>query len=189
MARLYVLQTGQTTWEAEQRLDSAAGAPLTDRGEQAMADVAQELSHQDVAALYACAGEAEGQTARLIAAQTGAKVRLEDRLREFDYGLWQGLTMEEVRRRHPKLCRQWEEAPASVRPPGGETLAEAQERLRSAVREIVKRHKNGAAVLVLRPVIFRLFRCLAEHQGLDSLWQGPETKSPWCLYEMDGRSL
>ena len=29
MGTLYVFQTGQTTWEAEQRLPSVAGAPLT----------------------------------------------------------------------------------------------------------------------------------------------------------------
>jgi len=189
MARLYVLQTGQTTWEAEERIESAAGAPLTDRGVQTAADAAMELGKYGITALYACAGEAERQTAELIARKIGVKVRIAKDLRELDYGLWQGLTAEEIRRRHPKLYRQWTEAPASARPPGGETLAEAQERLRSAVRGIVKRHKNGAALVVLRPVMFALFRCLGEGRGLESLWAPSEQKSVWCSYELDGRSL
>ena len=188
MSKLYVLQTGQTTWEAQERIESAGGAPLTDQGLEEVAASAQSLREAGIGVLYA-AGEAERETAECVAREVGVKVRFEDDLRELDYGLWQGLTFEEVRRRHPKLYRQWAEAPASVRPPGGETLAEARERLRSVLREIVKRHKGGAALVVLRPVMRALVACLAQGTDLEDLWHRVERKSPWDLYEMDGVSL
>ena len=189
MPTLYVLQTGQTTWEADSRIEPVEGAPLSERGLQAAADVAQELSKHDIVALYACGGQAETQTAQLLAEQAGVKVRLAGGLRELDYGLWQGLTIEEIRRRHPKLYRQWVESPATVRPPGGETLSEARDRLRSVLRRIIHRHKRGSALLVLRPVMFALFRCLAEGRELEDLWGGVDTKCSWCQYEMDGQSF
>ena len=128
MVTLYVVQTGQTTWEAEQRIESATGAPLSETGLRAAEAIGQDLSGREIATIFACDAEAERQTAEIVAAALGAKLRREKGLRELDFGLWHGLTVEEVRRRHPSLWRQWEESPASVRPPGGETLDEACDR-------------------------------------------------------------
>ena len=185
MASVYVIQTGRTTWDEQTRIESAPGAPLTATGRQDVADAARELAALSISAIYACGGEAEQQTAELVAEAADAKVRTSEELRELDYGLWQGLTREEIKRRQPKLYRQWTDSPASVRPPGGETLEEARRRLCKAVRDIVKRHKNGRALLVLRPVAFALLRCMARHEGIGRLWQNSGEGCCWQVLEAD----
>ena len=189
MAILYVLQTGQTIWEAEDRIESGAGAPLTEAGLRDVTVVAADLAGRSIESVYACAGEAEHQTAEVLARALQAKLRKAEALRELDFGLWQGLTVEEVRRRHPSLWRQWEERPASVRPPGGETLEEAGQRLRKGMREIVKRHKNGTALLVVRPIMRGLLRCLLEHVDLEDFLPCADAAVSWDMYEIDSKAL
>ena len=185
MAALYVMQTGQTTWEAQSRVESAAGAPLTEQGTRAVEDAAHQLRNETIGAIYASKGEAERQAAALAATILRLKVRTEQQLREIDYGLWQGLTTEEIKRRQPKHYRQWRLAPASVCPPGGETVAAAQQRLRAAVKQILKRQKNAPSLLVLRPVVAGLLRCLLYGKQINALWSHVDPTLTWERHEAD----
>jgi broad specificity phosphatase PhoE len=190
MTTVYVLQTGQTAWESEARVESATGSPLTDAGSHMVQDAARELVDHDIRAVYACTrGEAERQTAELAAKELQARIRANEDLHELDYGLWQGLTFEEIKRRQPRAYRQWMKAPGSFRPPEGETLAEASERLRSALKNITRKHRGGAALLVLRPTLVALLKCLTEHKAVDSLWEQVDRSFLWGCYEVDGKSL
>ena len=190
MTMVYVVQTGETTLEQDDRLESAAGAPLTEYGQMEVLDAARELLPHKIKTVYACTlGESERQTAELVAELLKAKVRDHCELHELDYGLWQGLTTEELKRRQPRAYRQWTKTPACVRPPEGETLAEAQDRLKGALKEIVRRHRNGTALLVLRPVLMGLLKCLAEEGELDDLWQHVDRSFRWGCYDVNDHWL
>ena len=189
MAEIFAIRTGQTIWELESRLDSATGAPLTDEGARSVQDCARQLARESVAVVYAGSGEAERQSAELLAGPLQSRVRTVSDLRELDYGLWQGLTVSEIKRRQPKLFRQWLEAPASVRPPGGETLEEGLARLRKALKEILKRPKTPPVVLVLRPVMLGLLRCVVRNQTTDDVWQNVSTEFTWDRYDVSGDQI
>jgi probable phosphoglycerate mutase len=59
------------------------------------------------------------ETAQAIA--TGRPVEVDERLRELDYGRWEGLTYPEIEARDPELRARWEHDPASTHSPGGES--------------------------------------------------------------------
>ena len=191
ISTLFVVQTGQTIWEVQDRIESVPGAPLTEVGASSVERAADELAAcgSPICAVYACDGESERQTAALVAEALGMKIRTDPELREVDYGLWQGLTREELKRRQPKMYRQWAEAPSSVRPPGGEMLQEAQERLKAAIKSILKRHKEDAPVLVLRPVAVGLLRCLVTNDPVEQIWNHVDNEFTWGSYETDSLSL
>ncbi len=193
MTKVYAIQTGQTTLEQQSRVESAAGAPLTEEGAISVRTAALELNdlqERGFSAVYACTlGEAEHQTAELVADVLGLKIRNNDALHELDYGLWQGLTVDEIKHRQPSAYRQWMKAPASTRPPEGETLDEAQQRLRKAMRQIMRRNKNDDILLVLRPVLMGLLKCLSLDQVLDNLWLHVDPAFRWSCYEVNERSL
>jgi broad specificity phosphatase PhoE len=190
MAKMYVIQTGRTVWDEQTRVESAPGAPLTQEGQQDVQEAARELAaHAAITTIYASDGQAEQQTAHLIARTLGAKVRTSRGLREIDYGLWQGLTQEQIKRRQPRLFRQWIDSPATVRPPGGESLDEVQQRLCKAVRGILKRHRNGQALVVLRPVALGLLKCLVRRDRIESLWQNVQRCCLWDVLEPDQELL
>ena len=190
MTIVYAIQAGRTTWDDQDRVESAAGAPLTEQAERAIQDAARQLADCKINAVYACAGgQAESRAAELAAGALGVKVCVNKALHELDYGMWQGLTVSEIKRRQPRVYRQWTKSPVSIRPPEGETLDQAKSRLCAVLKEIAKRRKNGSVLLVLRPVLMGLLKCLSEEQALDSLWQYVDTSFGWGRYEVDEKSL
>ncbi len=189
MMKLYVIRTGQTTWEAEDRFESVAGAPLSEEGKKAIGLAGAEFESLDIKAIYTGGGEAECETADILAKALKLKVRAEEGLHEIDYGLWQGITGAELKRRHPKVHRQWIDSPADVRPSGGETLLEAQERVKAVLKQILKKHKSGAVLFVMRPVVLSLMQCLMTKSDVGSIWDNLNEGFTWGSYEMDAQSL
>jgi broad specificity phosphatase PhoE len=187
---VYIARTGTTVWEEQGRVESAAGAPLSEGGVQEARRLAEELDDCRISAVYAPPGEAEQQTARILAKHLGVKRHKNDALREIDYGLWQGLTLEDIRRRHERVYRQWTKAPMTVQPPGGESLQDAQERLRQALRSILRKRKGGGCpLLVLRPVALTLLRSIMREEDVEALWCNGDPDFTWGAYETDDQTL
>ncbi len=189
MSRFYVLKTGQTVFDTQDRIESAGGSALTDEGAAAVRQAAVEMAGKDIDVIYSSEGEAEHQSAQEAGKLLQLKVRAAPDLHELDYGLWQGLTLSEIRRRQPKVYRQWIEAPMTVCPPGGETLADAQQRICKTLKGILKRHKDETPLVVLRPVATGLVRCALERKDTETIWQQMEGDLGWCSYEMNLEAL
>ncbi len=86
-------------------------------------------------------------TAEPIAARLGLPVRTSDALCEIDFGTWTGQPFDALR--DDPHWRRWNERRGSgARPPGGESMAEAQARAISEVERARAGHPDGGVVLV-----------------------------------------
>src|SRR5690554_5772854 len=61
-------------------------------------------------------------TANIIASKLGIKPIMDPRLRELNFGQWEGLTYNEVNSLDQKLLTHWYDDPFNHAPPSGETL-------------------------------------------------------------------
>lgn len=185
MRLLYIVRAGETTWDRRGRTDSLVGAPLTDHGCEIIHRVGLELAPHEPTVVFASGGEAERQTAKILGKLLGLKVKTNKTLSEFDFGLWQGLTTDEIKHRQPKLYKQWAEKPSGIRPPDGEILAEAQQRVWTTICEILKKSKKGTPVIVLKPVVLALLRCRLKDIPLDDTWNFTPPNFTWESYEIN----
>jgi len=81
-----------------------------------------------------------------IAARLGLAARNSDALCEIDFGAWTGQPFDALR--DDERWRRWNEARGSERPPGGESMAEAQARALGEVERARSEHSDGRVVLV-----------------------------------------
>ena len=72
----------------------------------------------------------------------------DQRLREFDFGDWDGLTFDEVNARDPILCREYWEKPGDVAPPNGESWNAVAGRVNAAVDQLIELTKSQHIVVV-----------------------------------------
>jgi glucosyl-3-phosphoglycerate phosphatase len=130
--RVLVWRHGRTRWNVEHRFQGQADPPLDEVGRQQAAASARLLGTYSPSLIISSDLCRAVQTARPLAELVGLPVILDRRLRERSLGEWEGLTREEVIRRHPDRYACWlagRDAPQH----GGETRAELGERSLAAL--------------------------------------------------------
>ncbi|MFE9817325.1 bifunctional RNase H/acid phosphatase [Streptomyces sp. NPDC005773] len=88
------------------------------------------------------------ETARAVAARLGLEVRIEDGLRETDFGAWEGLTFGEVRERYGADLDAWLASAKAAPTGGGESFAEVARRVAATRDRLVSRHAGRTVLLV-----------------------------------------
>ena len=111
------------------------------------------------------------QTAEIIGRALQVKVKTLDNLRNLDQGLWQGMLVDEVKVKQPKVYRQWQEHPENVCPPNGEMLSEAAERIDEAIDKLAKKHRTGNLGLVVPEPLATLVAKRLCGGDLGDLWK------------------
>jgi probable phosphoglycerate mutase len=123
------------------------------------------------------------ETARAIAAPSGAEIQVLDGLNDLDYGAWQWKTFEAVRAASPELFHRWFAAPDRVRFPGGESLQDLAARTADALREVTDRHPDETVVMVGHDSVNRAVLMQALAQPLLAYWR--VAQSPCGLSEIE----
>lgn len=129
MATALVVRHGETTWNRDGRVQGWADSTLTDRGRRQARAVGARLADQRVDHLVVSDLQRTRETAALLQeAGVDAEPAFTRHWRERGFGTYQGLTREEIAARLPEYDPDGSLlAVADV--PGGESLAEARERV------------------------------------------------------------
>jgi len=147
--RVCLVRHGETTWNAEKRIQGQIDVGLNDVGLSQAEAAARWLSDLAVAALYSSDLLRTRQTADRIAAGLRLVPTLRAEFRERRYGLFEGLTYEESRARYPAEYLSFERRePEFVIPSGGESLQQLHERVSGGLRRIAIDHPGETIVVV-----------------------------------------
>jgi broad specificity phosphatase PhoE len=166
---ILLIRAGKTDYDCQNRIQGTLDLPLSEEGWQQVAALAEQLHQHSVEAIYAGPDQASQQTAELVSVSLQQKVKTNKTLHNLDLGLWQGMLVEDVKTKQPKVYKQWVEHPETVCPPEGESLAAAQDRLQAALDKIEKKHETVA--MVLAEPLASLLCQVVRGDDLGNLWQ------------------
>jgi probable phosphoglycerate mutase len=124
----------------------APGIDLSDRGREQAEALGKRLAVIPVNAVYASPIERTTQTAQAVAGHHGLPVLALPGVIEADYGEWTGGKLSELAK--TDLWKVVQRAPSRARFPGGESLAEMQLRMVSALEAVVADHPGEIVVVV-----------------------------------------
>ena len=113
-----------------------------------MAQVAEYLRAEPVAAIYSSPSARALESARILAAVQSCPFKVLADLREIDFGDFEGLPYDAIAARYPDLYRQWMETPTEVRFPNGESFSEMRVRVLRAF-EVIQREQVGQTVAIV----------------------------------------
>jgi broad specificity phosphatase PhoE len=168
---ILLIRAGKTDYDCQNRIQGTLDLPLSEEGWQQVAAMAEQFHQHSAEAIYAGPDQASQQTAELVSVGLQQKVKTNKTLHNLDLGLWQGMLIEDVKTKQPKVYKQWVEHPETVCPPEGEPLAAAEERIQAALEKIEKKHKDGTVALVLAEPLASLLCQVFRGDDLGNLWQ------------------
>jgi broad specificity phosphatase PhoE len=184
MLRIVLIRPGSTDYDVQQRIQGSLDMPLNEQGVAEVVQLVEQLRDKGMETIYAPVSQPAQQTAEILAKALGIKRKKIERLQNFNQGLWQGMLVEDVRHKQPKVYRQWQEQPENVCPPEGEMLSEADDRVRAVLLKLLKRHKEGVIGLVVPEPLRSLVRRFLSHEELGDLWKAPNGHGPFEVLEV-----
>jgi alpha-ribazole phosphatase/probable phosphoglycerate mutase len=90
-----------------------------------------------------------------IAERIGVPLRLDERLREVGFGVWEGHTADELRRRDPEVIARFYEDPVANRPEGAEPLEAFRARVTEALGELIDASPGRHTLVVTHAGVIR----------------------------------
>ncbi|MDQ3991112.1 MAG: MSMEG_4193 family putative phosphomutase [Actinomycetota bacterium] len=162
MAVLLLIRHALTEMTGKRLYGQRRGIPLSDRGREQAASLAERLSSLPIAAVFTSPLERCVETAGAVAGRHGLEAEAMDGLLEVDYGRWTGRSFAQLRR-----MRGWQTmhaAPSTVRFPEGETLGEVQARAVRTLTALAERGGSRMAAVVTHGDVVRL--ALAHFAGV-----------------------
>lgn len=195
MTQTLFVRHGETEWNAEGRIQGWAPVPLSDRGREQAARVGEALADREGSFAepdgpLAAVGGADAvdavvssdlprtrQTAEPIADAVGVDVETDSRLRERDFGVYQGLRSADFFERFPELdLLENGSTAAAYTPESGESWLDVRERVLAAASDLRERDGTVVAVTHVNPI--RLV--VGERRGLDVVRSLTELSADNC---------
>ncbi|MER6552063.1 MULTISPECIES: bifunctional RNase H/acid phosphatase [Streptomyces] len=194
-ATFLLLRHGETALTPEKRFSGSGGGDpeLSATGRRQAACAAEAFAARGtVQEIVSSPLRRCRETAEAVAGRLGLEVRVEDGLRETDFGLWEGLTFAEVRERHGADLTAWLASPDVAPTGGGESFAEVAERVSAARDRLIARYAGLTVLLVTHVTPIKTLVRLALGAPPESLYRmelSPASVSTVAYYADGNPSL
>lgn len=187
MAKLILARHGETEWNVEKVFRGRADVNLNEVGIKQAGLLGKHLCNWELEAIYSSPVKRALDTANIVARCVEVAVCIAEGLTDFDFGEWQSLSEQEVKRLYPVILNEWQSSPHKVRMPGGENLDDVTKRTAEVVDEVLSRH-HGNVLLVSHRVVLKVLICSL--LGLDNshFWNISQDVCGLTIFDyVDGR--
>jgi alpha-ribazole phosphatase len=175
--RLILIRHGETDYSLARRYCGFSDPPLNGEGIRQSRQLAARLTGMRIDEVYSSDLVRARQTAEIVFPKQSA-ASIAD-WREMNFGLFEGLTHEQIMDRYPTIYRKWVDDPAEVRPPEGEGLRDLRKRVQERISAAVSRHKGRTVAVVTHGGPIRIALCDALQFGPAGFRQVPQALGAW----------
>ena len=194
---IILIRHGETEWNSQKRMQGHSNSDLSSVGQAQIQALGQWMKNVPFDLIYSSDSLRAKQTAEAITQFSGHELQFDQRLREKNLGVFEGLTSEEARERHPEVFRLFKTAGSKYVIDEGESTQQLQDRALEIVNEIRIKHPEERVLLVTHGGFIRVVmkhslglsletptRFLIRNTGVFRL----EWEDKWIVSQMGGVS-
>ena len=191
MKKIYLIRHGQTAANNGKRFQGSLDYPLDGVGLAQAAQLGEYFQNLHLDAIYSSNMLRARMTAAAIAMAKNMAYRTVDDLREASFGLWEGLSFDEIQSRWPEKMDMFFTRPGEWEPPQGESFQAVQSRALGALQQVLDRTEEGQTVaIVAHGGIIRVQLCHILGMPLNNMWRlSSHNVSVTSLSEWDGNFI
>lgn len=136
--RIVLWRHGRTEWNVQHRWQGQSDIPLDIIGKAQAEAAAEKLARLQPSMIVSSDLIRAASTAQYLSHVTGVEVVLDNRLRETDGGIWEGLTYTEINEQHGQSLRNWQQDVTVAAGVTGETRGTVASRVTAAISDFAK---------------------------------------------------
>ncbi|OIQ08885.1 phosphoserine phosphatase 1 [Moorella thermoacetica] len=169
--RVYLVRHGETEWNNSGRYQGHSDIALSPNGRRQAELLRERFCRVHLDAVFTSDLRRARETAAIIAAPHGLKINEVPALREINFGVWEGLTYQEIIANHPREWEAWRQDPGATIIPGGESFQQVQERALAAFNGILDRERGRNLLVVAHGGSLRALICGILGLDLTAVWR------------------
>ena len=163
--KLYIVRHGETEWNVIKRFQGQLNTPLTEKGIKKLKETGKKLENVLFDEVYTSELGRTVASAEIILNENNGyknnKLELQKlaELNEVYFGVWQGLTYEEVFLKYPEEGNNYFYNVKNYKAENveAEKLEDALERFLKGINKILDRHESGNILVVTHGTVFEMF--------------------------------
>lgn len=156
--KLYLVRHGETELNVKKVYYGSTDCALTAKGEEQAASLCSVFESLALDVVLESPLQRAKDTASLLLGENKVPRIVDERLRELDFGAWEGHSWKELQ--GDALFEQWCVDWQSTRPPGGESFLDLAARVRSFYDMLRKRKEEQLLIVAHHAVLQQLMACL-----------------------------
>ena len=147
--KLYITRHSKTLWNQEKRLQGWQDSPLTKEGINDALLLKERIKNLTIDHCYSSPINRAKQTSEILFDY----VILDDRLKEMNFGLYEGKNITELLN-DKQYDALWNQPDDNTRLPGGESYIEVQTRLQNFIDDIYQKYSNKTIFITIHGMLF-----------------------------------
>lgn len=151
--RIILVRHGRTNFNVRGKVQG--GGSLDAVGLVQASALADHLRETPIAMIYTSPAIRAVRTAQFIAEPHQLKIIKKKELSDLNYGIFRNMLLPIARKTAPTLWAQWDQAPQSVKFPGGESLLDLRLRVLRFMEAAIDRHPNVTILAVTHDSVIR----------------------------------
>ena len=177
MTKFILVRHGQSKANECGYLVGKTEAPLSSLGEKKARAVSEYiLKVYKVDAIYSSPLSRACNTVKGVADALNLPINMENKLTEFDFGKWEGLTHEKIKNSFDDGYSKWARDPGVFIPDGGESMAQLQARVVEKIKEIGKKEDGKTVLIGSHSSVIRALQCYIQGLPLTEM-----KNTPWVV--------
>jgi len=169
---LYLIRHGETEGGEVPRYKGSIDVPLSAHGIDQMRRVSQRIAADTtLRALYSSDLARAVKSAETIGEPHSLRPEVIPGLRERSFGIWEGMSFDEIREKHPLEFEAWAGNPLEFSPMGGETTLEVSARCMEALNSLLNDHRGEPIAVVSHGGIIRIILCHMLGMPLENIFR------------------
>jgi len=171
MTTIHFIRHGQSTWNAEIRIQGSSDPDLSELGQSQARALVGKLPTCD--RHFSSDLRRTRQTIDLILEGKTDDVEYRSALREIHLGPWEGMLLSDATEQYPEQADNFRHHPEKFSLGDAETFASLQARAHKAVNEIVAECPNQTVLVVSHGALLKSLLIDYENQPIGNIWHDP----------------
>jgi probable phosphoglycerate mutase len=153
---IILIRHGETEWNSQLRMQGHSNSALSSVGRGQIQALGEWMKNVSFEHIYSSDSLRARQTAEAITQYSGDTLQFDQRIREKNLGVFEGLTSIEARERHPEIYRLFKTGGANYVIDEGESTQQVLDRALEFIEEIRLRHPEQRVVMVTHGGVVRV---------------------------------
>ena len=171
VTELILVRHGETSWNKESKFQGNKNIKLNQVGINQAKKLAERLSTIDLDVIYSSNLDRAKKTAEIVDKKHKLGVIVKPELQEIDFGVWEGLTFEQIEDKYQDEFDSWKSNPVKHKPDGGENLIDVKNRVFNVINTILENHQDKTILVVAHGGVNRVLISSFLEMPLNKCWR------------------